>query len=266
MYIDQDTGVMIHDKSNIIGMRKAGKLAAEVLDYITPFVKPGVTTETLDKKCYDFILKNKAIPAPLNYKGFPKSICTSINHVICHGIPGEKILLNGDILNIDITVILDGWHGDTSRMFWVGKPSIKAIKLIETTFEAMWRGIEEVKPGATLGDIGFAIQNFAEKKGYSVVRDFCGHGIGRVFHDSPSVLHYGKKNEGIQLKEGMFFTIEPMINVGKYDVKILSDGWTAVTRDKSLSAQFEHTICVTSSGYEVFTLSPKNLYYPPFNL
>ena len=266
MYIDQDTGVMIHDKSNIIGMRKAGKLAAEVLDYITPFVKPGVTTETLDKKCYDFILKNKAIPAPLNYKGFPKSICTSINHVICHGIPGEKVLLNGDILNIDITVILDGWHGDTSRMFWVGKPSIKAIKLIETTFEAMWRGIEEVKPGATLGDIGFAIQNFAEKKGYSVVRDFCGHGIGRVFHDSPSVLHYGKKNEGIQLKEGMFFTIEPMINVGKYDVKILSDGWTAVTRDKSLSAQFEHTICVTSSGYEVFTLSPKNLYYPPFNL
>ena len=266
MYIDQDTGVMIHDKNNIIGMRKAGKLAAEVLDYITPFVKPGVTTETLDKKCYDFILKNKAIPAPLNYKGFPKSICTSINHVICHGIPGEKILLNGDILNIDITVILDGWHGDTSRMFWVGKPSIKAIKLIETTFEAMWRGIEEVKPGATLGDIGFAIQNFAEKKGYSVVRDFCGHGIGRVFHDSPSILHYGKKNEGIQLKEGMFFTIEPMINVGKYDVKILSDGWTAVTRDKSLSAQFEHTICVTSSGYEVFTLSPKNLYYPPFNL
>ena len=266
MYVDQDTGVMIHDQDNIIAMRKAGKLAAEVLDYITPFVKPGVTTEILDKKCYDFILKNKAIPAPLNYKGFPKSICTSINHVICHGIPGEKVLLNGDILNIDITVILDGWHGDTSRMFWVGKPSIKAIKLIETTFEAMWRGIEEVKPGATLGDIGFAIQNFAEKKGYSVVRDFCGHGIGRVFHDSPSVLHYGKKNEGIQLKEGMLFTIEPMINVGKYDVKILSDGWTAVTRDKSLSAQFEHTICVTSSGYEVFTLSPKNLYYPPFNL
>ncbi|MCH2679479.1 MAG: type I methionyl aminopeptidase [Alphaproteobacteria bacterium] len=266
MYIDQDTGVMIHDKNNIIGMRKAGKLAAEVLDYITPFVKPGVTTETLDKKCYDFILKNKAIPAPLNYKGFPKSICTSINHVICHGIPGEKILLNGDILNIDITVILDGWHGDTSRMFWVGKPSIKAIKLIETTFEAMWRGIKVVKPGATLGDIGFAIQNFAEKKGYSVVRDFCGHGIGRVFHDSPSVLHYGNKNEGIKLKEGMFFTIEPMINVGKFDVKILSDGWTAVTRDKSLSAQFEHTICVTSSGYEVFTLSPKNLNYPPFNL
>ena len=165
MYIDQDTGVMIHDKNNIIGMRKAGKLAAEVLDYITPFVKPGVTTETLDKKCYDFIIKNKAIPAPLNYKGFPKSICTSINHVICHGIPGDKVLLNGDILNIDITVILDGWHGDTSRMFWVGKPGVKATKLVETTFEAMWKGIEQVKPGATLGDVGYAIQSFSEKKG-----------------------------------------------------------------------------------------------------
>jgi len=266
MYVDQETGIMIHNNDNVISMKKAGKLAAEVLDYITPFVEPGVTTATLDKKCYDFIIKNKAIPAPLNYKGFPKSICTSINHVICHGIPGDKVLLDGDILNIDITVILDGWHGDTSRMFWVGKPRIKARKLVETTFEAMWRGIEQVKPGASLGDIGFAIQYFAEKKGYSVVRDFCGHGIGRVFHDSPSVLHYGKKNEGIKLKEGMFFTIEPMINVGKYDVKILSDGWTAVTKDKSLSAQFEHTICVTNSGYEVFTLSPKNLNYPPYNL
>ena len=266
MYVDQETGIMIHNKDNLIGMKKAGKLAAKVLDYITPFVEPGITTETLDKKCYDFIIKNKAIPAPLNYKGFPKSICTSINHVICHGIPGDKVLIDGDILNIDITVILDGWHGDTSRMFWVGKPRIKARKLVEITFEAMWRGIEQVKPGATLGDIGFAIQNFTEKKGYSVVRDFCGHGIGRVFHDSPSVLHYGKKNEGIKLKEGMFFTIEPMINIGKYDVKILSDGWTAVTKDKSLSAQFEHTICVTASGYEVFTLSPKNLNYPPYNL
>ncbi len=266
MYVDQETGVMIHDKNNIASMRKAGKLAAEVLDYITPYVEPGITTELLDKKCYDFIIKNKAIPAPLNYKGFPKSICTSINHVICHGIPGDKVLLNGDILNIDITVILDGWHGDTSRMFWVGKPGIKAIKLVENTFEAMWKGIEQVKPGATLGDIGYAIQSFSEKKGYSVVRDFCGHGIGRVFHDSPSVLHYGKKNEGIILKEGMFFTIEPMINIGKFDVKILSDGWTAVTKDKTLSAQFEHTLCVTSSGYEVFTLSPKHLNYPPFNL
>jgi methionyl aminopeptidase len=266
MYLDEQTGIMIHNENNIAAMRKAGKLAAQVLDYITPFVKPGVSTELLDQKCHEFIIKNKAIPAPLNYKGFPKSICTSINHVICHGIPGKKVLLNGDIINIDITVILDGWHGDTSRMFWVGKPGRKAIKLVATTFEAMWRGIEEVKPGATLGDIGYAIQSFAEKKGYSIVRDFCGHGIGRVFHDSPSVLHYGKKNEGIVLKEGMFFTIEPMINIGKHDVKILSDGWTAVTRDKSLSAQFEHTVCVSSSGYEVFTLSPKNLNYPPFNL
>ena len=266
MYVDQETGIMIHDDESFTAMRKAGKLAAEVLDYITPYVEPGITTNKLDKKCYDFIIRHNAIPAPLNYKGFPKSICTSINHVICHGIPGDKVLLNGDIVNIDITVILDGWHGDTSRMFCVGKTGIKAKKLIENTFEAMWRGIEVVKPGANLGDIGYAIQSFAEKKGYSIVRDFCGHGIGRVFHDSPSVLHYGTKNEGITLKEGMFFTIEPMINVGRYDVKILSDGWTAVTKDKSLSAQFEHTVSVTSSGYEVFTLSPKNLNYPPYNL
>ena len=245
MYVDQDSGIVIHNNENVISMRKAGKLAAEVLDYIIPFVIPGVTTEKLDKKCHEFIIKNNAIPAPLNYKGF---------------------LINGDILNIDITVILDGWYGDTSRMFWVGQPGIKAKKLIEITFEAMWRGIEEVKPGATLGDIGYAIQSFAENKGYSVVRDFCGHGIGRVFHDSPSVLHYGRKDEGQVLKEGMFFTIEPMINVGNHEVKILQDGWTAVSRDKSLSAQFEHTLCVTSSGYEVFTLSPKNLYYPPFEL
>ena len=266
MHIDPETGIIIHDKDNIISMRKAGKLAAEVLDYITPFIVPGITTETLDQKCHTYIIKNNAIPAPLNYKGFPKSICTSINHVICHGIPGDRILINGDIINIDITVILDGWHGDTSRMFWVGQPGVKAKKLVETTFEAMWRGIKEVKPGATLGDIGYAIQNFAEKKGYSVVRDFCGHGIGKVFHDNPSVLHYGNKNEGTILKEGMFFTIEPMINVGNYEVKILKDGWTAVSRDKSLSAQFEHTLCVTQSGYEVFTLSPKSLNYPPFEL
>ena len=246
--------------------REASKITATILDELNNIIKEDISTSEIDDYCLTRIQELGGTPAPLFYRGFPKSTCTSLNHVICHGIPGEKILLNGDILNIDITVILDGWHGDTSRMFWVGKPSIKAIKLIETTFEAMWRGRKFVKPGATLGDIGFAIQNFAEKKGYSVVRDFCGHGIGRVFHDSPSVLHYGNKNEGIKLKEGMFFTIEPMINVGKFDVKILSDGWTAVTRDKSLSAQFEHTICVTSSGYEVFTLSPKNLNYPPFNL
>ena len=264
MHKDVINDIKIHDQSGFISMRKAGKLAAEVLDYITPFVEKGCTTEYLDKKCHDFILKNNAIPAPLNYKGFPKSICTSINHVVCHGIPSEKKLLNGDILNIDITVIVDGWHGDTSRMFWVGNPGIKAKKLCDVTFEAMWKGIEIVKPGATLGDIGFAIQSFSEKKGYSVVRDFCGHGIGKVFHDNPSVLHYGNRREGITLKEGMFFTIEPMINIGEEKVKILNDGWTAVTRDKTLSAQFEHTIGVTKEGFEVFTLSPQKLNSPPY--
>jgi len=266
MYLDTNTNVIIHDKKEIKGMRKAGILAAKVLDFITPYVVPGCTTDFLDKKCYEYILKNNAIPAPLNYRGFPKSICTSINHVICHGIPSEKKLKDGDIINIDITVILNGWHGDTSRMFWIGNPKIKAKKLTETTYEAMWKGIKQVKPGNTLGDIGFAIQNYVEKKGYSVVRDFCGHGIGRTFHDNPSILHYGNAGEGTPLKEGMFFTIEPMINIGTYETKILSDGWTAVTKDKTLSAQFEHTICVTSSGYEIFTLSPKNLNYPPYNL
>ncbi len=265
MYKDSENNVTIHDKQEAAKMRKAGRLAAKVLDYITPFVEPDCTTEYLDKKCHDFILKNDAIPAPLNYKGFPKSICTSINHVVCHGIPGNKKLYNGDIINIDITVILNGWHGDTSRMFWVGNPGIKAKKLCEITFKAMWKGIETVKPGRTLGDIGNAIQSYVEKKGYSVVTDFCGHGIGKVFHDSPSILHYGKKGEGITLKEGMFFTIEPMINIGKSGVKILDDGWTAVTKDKSLSAQFEHTLGVTKSGYEVFTLSPNNLDLPPYN-
>ena len=265
MYKDSENNVTIHNKEEATKMRKAGRIAAKVLDYIAPFVKPDCTTEFLDKKCHDFILKNDAIPAPLNYKGFPKSICTSINHVVCHGIPGNKKLHNGDIINIDITVIVNGWHGDTSRMFWIGNPGIKAKKLCETTFEAMWKGIKTVKPGRTLGDIGSAIQSYVEKKGYSVVKDFCGHGIGKVFHDNPSILHYGKKGEGITLKEGMFFTIEPMINVGESGVKILDDGWTAVTRDKSLSAQFEHTLGVTKRGYEVFTLSPKNLNLPPYN-
>ena len=266
MHIDQDTNIVIHNKKEIEGMRKAGKLAAKVLDYITPFVITGCTTESLNKKCHNFIIKNNAIPAPLNYKGFPKSICTSVNHVICHGIPSEKILIDGDIINIDITVILDGWHGDTSRMFWVGNPSIKAKKLTQVTFDSMWKGIKQVKPGNTLGDIGYSIQKYAEQNGYSVVREFCGHGIGKVFHDNPSVLHYGNKGEGTILKEGMFFTIEPMINIGNYEMKILNDGWTAVTKDKSLSAQFEHTVSVTSSGYEIFTLSSKNLNYPPYNL
>ena len=246
-------------------MRIAGRLAASALDMIGAEIVAGISTDELDRICHDYIVNTlDSIPAPLNYRGFPKSICTSVNHVVCHGIPGEKKLLNGDILNIDITVIVNGWHGDTSRMFWVGNPGIKAKKLCDVTFEAMWKGIEIVKPGATLGDIGFAIQSFSEKKGYSVVRDFCGHGIGKVFHDNPSVLHYGNTGEGITLKEGMFFTIEPMINIGEEKVKILNDGWTAVTRDKTLSAQFEHTIGVTKEGFEVFTLSPQKLNSPPY--
>jgi len=237
------------------GMRKAGRLASQTLDFIAPYVKAGITTGELDKLCHDYILAHGAVPAPLGYRGYPKSICTSINHVVCHGIPGDKKLMEGDILNIDVTVILDGWYGDTSRMFSIGKTNLRARKLIDTTYEAMMRGIEVVKPGATLGDIGYAIQSFAEKQGFSVVRDFCGHGIGRIFHTAPNVMHYGKPGTGLELKQGMFFTIEPMINAGKYQVKILEDGWTAVTRDRSLSAQFEHTLGVTANGYEIFTVS-----------
>ncbi len=237
------------------GMRKAGRLASQTLDFITPHVKAGITTGELDKLCHDYILAHGATPAPLGYRGYPKSICTSINHVVCHGIPGDKKLMEGDILNIDVTVILDGWYGDTSRIFSIGKINLRARKLIDTTYEAMMRGIEVVKPGATLGDVGYAIQNFAEKQGFSVVRDFCGHGIGRIFHTAPNVMHYGKPVTGLELKQGMFFTIEPMINAGKYQVKILEDGWTAVTRDRSLSAQFEHTLGVTANGYEIFTVS-----------
>ena len=247
--------ITIHSKTDFNKMRKAGKLASMVLDYITPFVKEGVTTLKLDTLCHDFIISKGAIPAPLNYKGFPKSICTSVNHVVCHGIPGNKVLKSGDIINIDITVILNGWHGDTSRMFFIGKKNIKSEKLVEITFNSMWEGIKKVKPGNTLGDIGNSIQTYAEKYGYSVVRDFCGHGIGKVFHCAPNILHYGEKGQGMKLREGMIFTIEPMINLGKSDIKILNDGWTAVTRDKKLSAQFEHTIGVTKNGCEVFTLS-----------
>ena len=245
--------IIIHSEKDFLEMRKAGKLASKVLDFITPEVKQGVSTLRLDTLCHQFIVENNAIPAPLNYRGFPKSICTSVNHVVCHGIPGEKILLDGDIINIDITVILNGWHGDTSRMFMIGKPKIKAKKLIEITFSSMWEGINQVKPGNTTGDIGYAIQNYAESMGYSVVRDFCGHGIGKEFHTAPNILHYGNKGQGTVLEEGMFFTIEPMINIGKKEVNILDDGWTAVTKDKSLSAQFEHTIGVTKTGFEVFT-------------
>ncbi len=257
-------GVSIHGPKDFAGMRRAGRLAAEVLDFITPYVEPGVTTGELDRLCHEFIADHGAVPAPLNYRGFPKSICTSVNHVVCHGIPGEKRLQEGDVVNIDVTVILDGWHGDTSRMFYLGEVGVKARRLVEVTFDAMLRGIEAVRPGATSGDIGHAIQSYAEAHRYSVVRDFCGHGIGRVFHDAPSILHFGEPGQGTALEPGMFFTIEPMINAGKYEVKILADGWTAVTKDRSLSAQFEHTVAVTEDGHEVFTFSPAGLTRPPY--
>jgi methionyl aminopeptidase len=256
--------ITIHGPSDFEGMRRAGRLAAEVLDMVTPHVRPGATTEELDRLCHDFILAHRAVPAPLNYRGFPKSICTSINHVVCHGIPSEKTLRDGDIVNIDITVILDGWHGDTSRMFPVGKVGVKARKLMDITYEALMRGIAVVRPGVTVGDIGHAIQSFVEPERYSVVRDFCGHGLGRVFHAPPSILHFGNPGEGPTLREGMFFTIEPMINAGRYETKILSDGWTAVTKDRSLSAQFEHSVGVTADGCEIFTLSPAGLHKPPY--
>ena len=265
-WVDDSRKIKIHDAVAFEGMRQAGKLAAETLDFITPYVVPGVTTDELDRLCHGFIVDHGAIPAPLNYRGFPRSICTSINHVVCHGIPGPKKVLDGDILNIDITTILDGWHGDTSRMFLVGKVGVQAKKLVDATYEAMMLGIAEVKPGNTVGDIGHAIQTFAEGLGFSVVRDFCGHGVGRVFHDSPSILHFGRPKSGPILKAGMFFTVEPMINAGRYEVKILDDGWTAVTRDKKLSAQFEHTVAVTETGYEIFTLSPKGWDKPPYNI
>jgi methionyl aminopeptidase len=261
----EEGGFLVHGPEAFAGMRKAGRLAAETLDMATPEVRPGVTTEDLDRLCHEFIIARDAIPAPLNYRGFPKSICTSVNHVVCHGIPSpDKRLNDGDIINIDVTVIIDGWHGDTSRMFFVGKPSIKARRLVETTYEAMMRGIEVVRPGVRLGDIGHAIQSFAEARRFSVVRDFCGHGLGQIFHDAPSVLHYGRPDSGPMLREGMFFTIEPMINAGKYHVKILSDGWTAVTRDAQLSAQFEHSIGVTAEGFEIFTESPRGWHCPPY--
>jgi len=255
--------IKIHGPEGFEGMRAAGKLAAEVLDYITDYVKEGVTTDYLNDLCHKFIVDHGAIPAPLNYKGFPKSICTSLNHVVCHGIPSDRVLINGDILNIDVTVILDGWHGDTSRMFYVGTPSIKAKRLVESTYEAMLLGIEQVRPGARFGDIGYAIQSYIEKQKFSVVRDFVGHGIGRRFHEPPNVFHFGQKGTGPIMEEGMFFTIEPMINAGGYETIVSKvDGWTAMTKDRSLSAQFEHTVAVTSNGYEIFTLSPKGLHAP----
>lgn len=257
--------ITIHKKEDFAKMRASGRLAAQILDFITPFVKEGVSTNYLNDLCHNKIVESGAIPAPLNYKGFPKSICTSINHVICHGIPSEKILKNGDILNIDVTVILDGWYGDTSRMFYVGEPSVKAKRLCQVTYDAMMIGIETVKPGAYVGDIGYAIQTFVEAQGFSVVRDYCGHGLGRVFHTAPNIAHYGKKGTGARLEEGMFFTIEPMVNAGSYET-ILSrhDGWTVTTRDKSLSAQFEHSLGVTATGFEIFTTSPAGLNCEPY--
>ena len=244
-----DDGIELHARADFEGMRRAGRLAAKTLDIITEHVVPGITTEKIDKICHDFITKNGAIPAPLNYKGFPKSICTSINHVVCHGIPEDRKLKEGDIINIDVTVILDGWHGDTSRMYFVGdKIPIKARKLCDVTYDCMMKGIEAVCPGAHLGDIGWAIQEYAESQRFSVVRDFCGHGLGRVFHAPPSVVHFGKPGTGPILEPGMFFTIEPMINAGHYATKVLADNWTAVTRDRSLSAQFEHSLAVTEDG------------------
>jgi methionyl aminopeptidase len=251
----------IKTPADIEGMRVAGKLASEVLDFITPHVKPGVTTGRLDELCYDYITRvQQAVPAPLNYappghRPYTKSICTSVNHQVCHGIPGEKVLRNGDIVNIDITVIKDGWHGDTSRMFYVGEPSVQAKRLCEITWECMWKGIDQVRPGATLGDIGHAVQRHAEAAGYSVVREFCGHGIGRRFHEEPQILHYGRPGQGLKLEQGMTFTVEPMINAGKRDIRQLADGWTIVTADHSLSAQWEHTVLVTADGYEILTVS-----------
>tara|TARA_B100001750_G_scaffold248133_1_gene277033 strand:- start:5738 stop:6514 length:777 start_codon:yes stop_codon:yes gene_type:complete len=245
-------------------MKIAGSLAADTLDEITSYVKPGVSTEKLDKICYEFIRDNGGYSAPLYYRGFPKSCCTSVNHVVCHGIPTEKYLNDGDIVNIDVTTIVNGWHGDTSRMFFVGDVSVKSKNLVSTTYNSMMKGISIIKEGVHLGDIGETIQTYVEEKGFSVVRDFCGHGIGKTFHLEPNILHYGKKGDGIKLKEGMIFTVEPMINEGLYYTKILKDGWTAVTKDKSLSAQFEHTVGVTKEGFEIFTKSKKNYKEPPY--
>ena len=261
--------VTIKTPDEIEKMRVAGRLAAEVLEMIGEHVKPGVTTEEIDRICHDYIVNvQKAIPAPLNYgaapgrPGFPKSICTSINHVVCHGIPDEKPLREGEIVNIDVTFIVDGWHGDSSRMYGVGAIKRAAERLIEVTHESLMRGIAAVRPGNTTGDIGEAIQRYVEGERCSVVRDFCGHGVGKLFHDTPNILHYGRKGEGPVLKPGMIFTIEPMVNLGRPHVKVLSDGWTAVTRDRSLSAQFEHAVGVTDTGCEIFTLSPKGLFKP----
>jgi methionyl aminopeptidase len=255
--------IKVHGPEAFEGMRKAGQVAAECLDMLAPLVQPGVLTDDLDRLAREFTLDHGALPACLFYRGYPKTVCISPNHVVCHGIPGERVLREGDIVNIDVTVVVDGWHGDTSRMFGVGEVAPRARRLVDVTFEALQLGIAAVKPGARFGDIGAVIQSYVEAQRCSVVRDFCGHGVGEVFHDSPNVLHFGRKGEGEVMRPGMFFTIEPMVNLGKPQVKVLSDGWTAVTRDKSLSAQFEHSVGVTETGCEVFTLSRTGLDKPP---
>jgi methionyl aminopeptidase len=245
-------------------MRIAGNLAAKTLDMLTKNIKPGITTDYIDKLAYEFIRDNGGYSAPLFYRGFKKSLCTSLNHVVCHGIPSDRVLIEGDALNIDVTAIANSHYGDTSRMFCIGETSVKINNLIDATYKSMMRAIKILKPGIKIGDIGFAIQSFVEDKGFSVVKDFCGHGISTTFHEPPNILHYGRKNTGAELNPGMTFTIEPMINAGKYDVKVLVDGWTAVTKDKSLSAQFEHTIGITENGYEIFTESDKGYSKPPY--
>ena len=248
------------------GTRKAGSIAASALDEVAKIVKPGLTTEKIDKLCFEFINDNGAYSAPLFYRGYPKSCCTSVNHIVCHGIPGNKILKDGDIINVDVTALKDGWHGDTSRMFCVGKVSVKAENLIKATYESMMESIKILKSGINLGDIGSVIQKYVEDKGFSVVRDFCGHGLGKNFHEAPNILHYGESGTGEKIKSGMIFTIEPMINEGDYSTIVLKDGWTAVTKDKMLSAQFEHTVGIKDDGYEIFTLSKKGLDFPPYKI
>jgi methionyl aminopeptidase len=256
------SSIKIHTPEDFEGMRRAGRLAAECLDMLTPHVKPGVMTDELDRLAREFTLDNGALPACLFYRGYPKTVCISPGHVVCHGIPGPRALRDGEIANIDVTVIVDGWHGDTSRMFLIGDVPVRARRLVDITYDALELGLAAAKPGARLGDIGYAIQTFVEAQRCSVVRDFCGHGLGRVFHDNPNILHFGRRGEGEVLKPGMFFTIEPMVNLGKSPVKLLSDGWTAVTRDKSPSAQCEHSVGVTEDGLEIFTLSPAGLFRP----
>jgi methionyl aminopeptidase len=258
----RSSSIKIHSAEDYEGMRRAGRVAAECLDMLTPYVKPGVVTDELDRLAREFTLDNGALPACLYYRGYSKTVCISPNHVVCHGIPGPRTLRDGEIANIDVTCIVDGWHGDTSRMYLVGDVPARAKRLVDVTYDAFERGLAMVKPGAHFGDIGYAIQTYVESQRCSVVRDFCGHGVGRVFHDAPNVLHFGRRGEGAQLEAGMVFTIEPMVNLGKYQVKLLSDGWTAVTRDKSLSAQCEHSIGVTETGAEVFTASPAGLFRP----